>query len=238
MSRMNIFFYDCFFLFAVLFVSVVLGYYGHWWLDRFHRRVVEPCIQAAKKDSVVARKPDNDPHDKNKTIVIPWTSALPRDVVRQIASMCDGRVRLACKTMKEGFDESSFAREPHRPFTHADLSKVVFVTGLCKWMSRVEGTLSAKFDDAASVELQCAEPDILHKLIAEDMFAKPVDLTITCIVDPADGPRMATIYSCIPHFRAIGRFSWWKTSKCNLEFVAISTATFRRIVDMRLAARA
>ncbi len=212
---------------AVLVVSVVLAYYGFPLLDRFHQGVVVPGIHAfAAKER--ARKPAACPQEP--AIAVPWTSALPRDVVRRIASMSDGRVRLACRTMKEGFDEAALAA--HRPFTDADVSKFVFVTGLCRWMSRVDGTLSAKFVDA-SLDIKCAEPDVVYKLIAGDMFTKPTEMTVRCFVDPGEESRMA-VCSCAPRFRGLQRIGWWRASKCKLSFVALDDATCRAVVSLTL----
>lgn len=229
----------------VLIVSLVCIYYGQGisgWFDCIHYDLIMPCIhqlQSKTTDITTSSfKRTDDSEQRERKREVPWTSMLPKDIVRKVASMSGANIRLASKTTKEGFDESTFGS--HGPVTSIDLSKLVFVAGLCRWTSRIDGTVAAISDNnTTSIEVMSTEdmplePVVLYKMIADDLFVKPIDLKIQCTVDTTNKERIAVVYSCVPCFRALVKMGWWTDSKCNLSIVVRDNVTYNVVVELKL----
>jgi len=213
---------------VVIIVATIIGYFICIFLEYVYKR----------HQIIPARSTNPEPKNKQKQpekVVVPWTGILPQDIMRKIASMSDPTIRLVCKTTKEGFDESMYPS--HGPFTETDTSKFMVVTGLCKWLSRLDSTLTITFNKNEQLELVCQDPVTLYTFLANDLFEKEIDLRIYCIIDSANKELVDAIYSSVPCFRALTKMHWWKSGKCNINLVARNHVNYMPFVDLKMFTR-
>ena len=171
-------------------------------------------------------------------VVVHWTGILPQDIMRKIAASASvtdaGHVRLACKTTKEGFDESRLHVDCMRAITDTDISKFMFITGLCKWSSRLNSTMKIIFGEVEHLEIECNDPATLFTIFANDLFDKDLDLKMYSIIDPNKKEVLEKIYSSVPAFRSLTKMRWWKSGKCNVNLIMRNNVTYMPIVELKM----